>query len=231
MQSDSQSNGSPDDVLPTSGPVTSNQKDTGRTSDYIRENYPPTAPPTQTENYPSLREVTVQQHGTPLISDDYAASQNYPSQNHPQEIHYQQQSGATYERNGGFQETGLEKTPVNGFNYQVADPQREGAKDYSRYQEKLEDNYNLASTEDPRVRVPGEEHRYSPVYEVNVAQIQPNYNVAGGQNLFRNDGKPENEGAIEADPNATPIFVPLPQSKQEEYELQIPSTEQPLIEV
>ncbi|XP_020291490.1 uncharacterized protein LOC109858538 [Pseudomyrmex gracilis] len=235
IQSDSQSNaGSPPDVSPTSEPAAaSNQKETG-VSDYTRENYPPTAP-TQTENYPLLREVTVQ-HGTPLISDDYAGSQNYPSQNRPQEAHYQQQQqsgAATYEQNGSFQETGLEKTPVNGFNYQVAsspmDPQREGAKDYSRYQEKLEDAYNLASTEDPRLRA-DEEHRYSPIYEVNVAQTQPNYN-AGGENLFRNDGKLENEGAIDADPNATPIFVPLQQSKQEEYELQIPSTEQPLIEI
>lgn len=197
-------------------------------NDYTRENYPSTTP-TQTENYQPLREI---QHAAPLMSEDYSKSQNYP-QNHPQDVRYHQD--ATYDQNNAFEQPKLEQAPVNGFNYQVANenspdqtniPQRH--KEYSRYQENA--NYNLAITENPRVR-PGEEHRYSPIYEVNVAQTQPDYNI-GGQNSFRNidDGKIE-DGAIEADPNASPIFVPLQQSKQEDYELQIPSTEASIIEV
>lgn len=184
--------------------------------------------PTQTENYLPLREVTVQ-HGTALVSDDYSRSQNYP-QNQPQEVRY----------HTGFEQ--LEKTPVNGFNYQVGNaespdqaiPQR--PKEYPRYQVKLEDaNYNLASTEDPQIR-PGEEQRYSPVYEVNVAQPQPQDYSADGQNLIRDqillseDGKIES-AAVKVDPNAPPIFVPLQQNKQEDYELNIPSTQTPLTEV
>lgn len=166
------------------------------------------------------------------MSDDYSKSQNYP-QNRPQDARYHQE--ATYDQNGAFEQPRLEQAPVNGFNYQVTNenspdqtniPQRH--KEYSRYQENA--NYNHAITEDPRVR-PGEEHRYSPIYEVNVAQTQPDYNI-GGQNSFRNidDGKIE-DGAIEVDPNASPIFIPLQQNKQEDYELQIPSTEASIIEV
>lgn len=225
-QSDAQSNASPDAYSPPSGPASSlHQKETPSSgmSNYP-ENYPTTS--VQTESYP-LREV---QHSTPLVSDDYSRTQNYP-QNHPQEARYQSQD-ATYDQNGDFQPSGLEKTPVNGFNYQAVSenspdqtiPQR--SKEYPRYQE--DGNYNLATTADPRV-TPGEEHRYSPIYEV--AQTQPNYNV-GGQNSFRNvdDGKIES-AAIETDPNASPIFVPLQQSKQQDYELQIPSTGPSLIEV
>lgn len=229
-QSDSQSNASPNGYSPSSPASDLHQKDSplsGMSS--YPENYPTT--PTPTENYPmSLREVTVQ-HNEPLMSDDYSRSQNYP-QNHPQEARYQQD--ATYDQNGDFRPTGLEKTPVNGFNYQVANenspdqtiPQR--SKEYPHYQEDA--SYNLATTGDPRV-TPGEEHQYSPIYEVNVAQSQPDYNT-GGQNSFRNvdDGKIES-AAIETDPNASPIFVPLQESKQQDYELQIPSTEPPLIEV
>ncbi|XP_050452241.1 uncharacterized protein LOC126851943 [Cataglyphis hispanica] len=227
-QSDSQSNASPDAYSPTSG-STSNlyQKETSSSgiSDYTRENYPSTTP-TQTENYPLLHEI---QHGSPLMSDDYTKSQNYP-QNRPQDARYHQE--ATYDQNGAFEQPRLEQAPVNGFNYQVANenspdqniPQRH--KEYSRYQENA--NYNHAITEDPRA---GEEHRYSSIYEVNVAQAQPDYNI-GGQNSFRNidDGKIE-DGAIEADPNASPIFIPLQQNKQEDYELQIPSTEASNIEI
>lgn len=230
-QSDAQSNSSPEYSSP-SGPASGlHQKETPLSgmSNYP-ENYPTT--PMQTENYPpSLREVAVQ-HSTPLISDDYSRTQNYP-QNHPQEAHYQQD--ATYDdQNSGFLQSGLEKTPVNGFNYQVENENSpdqtilQRPREYPRYQEDA--NYNLATTVDPRV-TPSEEHRYSPIYEVNVAQTQPNYNL-GGQNSFRNvdDGKIES-AALESDPNASSIFVPLQQNKQQDYELQIPSTEQPLIEV
>lgn len=231
-QSDSQSNASPNVYSPSGSASDLHQKDSplSEMSSYP-ENYPTT--PMQTENYPtSLREVTIQ-HNAPLVSDDYSRSQNYP-QNRPQEARYQQDG--TYDQNSGFRQSGLEKTPVNGFNYQVTNenspdqtvPQR--PKEYPRYQEDA--SYNLATTEDPRI-TPGEEHRYSPIYEgeVNVAQTQPDYNT-GGQNSFRNvdDGKIES-AAIETDPNASPIFVPLQQSKQQDYELQIPSTEPPLIEV
>lgn len=180
----------------------------------------------QTENYPpSLRKVMVQ-HSTPLVSDDYSRTQNYP-QNYPQEARYQQD--ATYDQHSGFQQSGLEKTPVNGFNYQVENenssdqtiPQK--SKEYLRYQEDA--NYNLASTADPRV-TPGVEHQFSPIYE---AQTQPNYNV--GQNSFRNvDGKIES-AALETDSNTSPIFVPLQQSEQQDYELTVLSTEPSLIEV
>jgi len=176
------------------------------------ENYP--TAPMQTENYPPLREV---QHSTPLVSDDYSRSQNYP-QNGPQETRYQQQD-AVYDQNDNFQPSGLEKTPVNGFNYQIANENSDQMisqrpKEYPRYQE--ETNYNLATTVDPQI-TSSEEHRYSPIYEM---QTQPDYNA----------GKLES-AAIETDPNASPIFVPLQQSKQEDYELQIPSTETSFMEV
>lgn len=230
-QNDAQSNASPDAYSPPSGPASGlHQKETPLSGmNNYPENYPTT--PMQTENYPpSLREVTVQ-YSTPLASDSYSGSQNYP-QNRPQETRYQHQD-ATYDQNGDFQPSGLEKAPINGFNYQVANensgpdqtiPQR--SKEYPHYQE--DTNYNLATTVDPRV-TPGEEHRYSPIYEVNVPQTQSDYNV-GGQNSFRNvDGKIESV-TIETDPNASPIFVPLQQNKQQDYELQIP-TEPSLIEV
>lgn len=188
-------------------------------SDFTRENYPPTTP-TQTENYPPLREVTIQ-HGAALMSNDYSRSQNYP-QNRPQETNYPE--GAMYEQNSNFEASGLERTPVNGFNYQAESspdqtaPQR--PKEYPRYQEKLENaDYNLATTVDPRIR-PSEEHQYSPIYDANTAQTQPDYST----------GK-IGSAAVETDSNAPPIFVPLQQSKQEDYELQIPSTETPLVEV
>nr|XP_012230096.1 PREDICTED: uncharacterized protein LOC105676629 [Linepithema humile] len=223
-QSDSQGNVSPDAYSPANGPASNlQQKETPSpgVSDYTRENYSPTTA-TQTENYPPLREFTVQ-HGVPLVSGDYSRSQNYP-QNQPQEANYRQ--SATYDQNGGFEQAALEMTPVNGFNYQIASVNSPDhtSPERPRYQSKLEDaNYNLASTEDPRIR---EEHRYSPIYEVSVAQTQPDYNS------FRNvdDGKIEN-GATETDPGASPIFVPLQQSKHEEYELRIPSTERPLVEI
>ena len=197
----------------------------------VSENYPAVTP-TQTENYPPLRDFNIHQHGAPLMSDDYSRSQNYP-QNRPQDVRYHQDAAAAYDQNGSFEQQRLEQAPVNGFNYQIANENSQDIpqtpKEYSRYQEDA--NYNLASTEEPRVR-PGEEHRYSPIYEVNVAQTQPDYNI-GGQNSFRNvdDGKIEN-GAIEVDPNASPIFIPLQQNnKQEDYEIQIPSTWISLIDV
>lgn len=216
MQSDSQVNAySPANVASQQKEIPSHEA----VSDFTRETYPPTTP-TSTENYPPLPEVTAQ-HGA--VADDYSSSQNY----RPHETRY----------HGDFEQ--LEKTPVNGFNYQVGNeesptiPQR--PKDYSRYQVKLEDaNYNLASTEEPQIR-PGEEQQYSPIYEVNVAQQPQEYN-ADGQNLIRDQISPAEIGKIEsaatqADPNAPPIFIPLQQSKQEDYEVNIPSTQAPLIEV
>jgi len=216
-QSNSQSNVSPDAYSPTSGAAPNvHQKDTSSPdmSDFTRENYPPTTP-TQTENYSPLREVTVQ-HGAAVTSSDYSRSQNYP-QNRPQEARYPED--ATYDQNSNLEQTGLERTPVNGFNYHAINsedqtlPQR--SKDYPRYQENA--NYDLATTAEPRIR-PGEEHQYSPIYEANLAQTEPDYRT----------GKIERV-TVEADPNA--VFVPLQQSKQEDYELQIPSTETPIVEV
>ncbi|KYN36256.1 hypothetical protein ALC56_09216 [Trachymyrmex septentrionalis] len=213
-QRDSQSNVSPDTYSPPSGPASGfQQKETPLSGmNNYPENYP--TAPMQTENYPPLHEV---QHSTPLVSDDYSRSQNYP-QNSPQETRYQQQD-AVYDQSDNFQPSGLEKTPVNGFNYQIANENSDQTisqrpKEYPRYQE--ETNYNLATTVDPQI-TPGEEHRYSPIYEM---PTQPDYNV----------GKLEST-AIETDPNASPIFVPLQQSKQEDYELQIPSTETSFMEI
>ncbi|KYM95767.1 hypothetical protein ALC62_13585 [Cyphomyrmex costatus] len=214
-QRDLQSNVSPDMYSPPSESTSSfQQKETPLSGMNYPENYP--TAPMQTENYPPLREVMVQ-HSTPLISDDYSRSQNYP-QNHPQEARYQHQD-AIYDQNNNFQSLGLEKAPVNGFNYQIANENSDQTvaqrpKEYPRYQE--ETNYNLATTVDPQI-TPGEEHRYSPIYET---QTQPDYNA----------GKLEST-AIETDPNASPIFVPLQQSKQEDYELQIPSTESSFMEI
>lgn len=221
MQSDSQNNASPDTYSQTRGSASNlHQKETSSSevSDYTRENYSSTTP-TQTENYP-LREI---QHSIPLMSDDYSRSQNYPQS---------RLQDATYDQNGAFEQSRLEQAPVNGFNYQVANenppdqtniPQRH--KEYSRYQENA--NYNLAITEDsPRVR-PGEGHRYSPIYEVNVAQTQLDYNIGGQSSLHNID-----DSKIEVGPNASPIFIPLQQSnKQEDYELQTPSKEASNIEV
>ncbi|XP_014486430.1 PREDICTED: uncharacterized protein LOC106750537 [Dinoponera quadriceps] len=230
-QSDSQVNVSPDAYSLTNGPTSNLQhkeiSSHGTVSDFTHETYLSTTP-TQTENYPPLRQVTAQ-HSAALVSDDYSRSQNYP-QPRPQEAPF----------HGGFEQ--LEKTPVNGFNYQVGNeespdqaiPQR--PKEYPRYQVKLEDaNYNPANTEDPQIR-PGEEQQYSPVYEVNVAQPQPQDYNPDGQNLIRDqilqseDGKIEST-AVKADPNVPPIFVPLQHNKQEDYELRIPSTQTPLIEI
>ncbi|XP_018301316.1 mucin-5AC isoform X1 [Mycetomoellerius zeteki] len=214
-QRDSQSNVSPDTYSPPSGPASSfQQKETPLSgmSNYP-ENY--STAPMQTDNYPPLREV---QHSTPLVSDDYSRSQNY-QQNSPQEAMRYQQQDAVYDQNDNFQPSGLENAPVNGFNYQIANENSDQTisqrpKEYSRYQE--ETNYNLATTMDPQI-MPGEEHRYSPIYET---QTPPDYNA----------GKLES-AAIETDPNASPIFIPLQQSKQEDYELQIPSTETSFMEI
>ncbi|EFN80630.1 hypothetical protein EAI_05549 [Harpegnathos saltator] len=228
-QSEPQINASPDAYSPMNIPASNlHQKEIsshGAVGDFIRESYLPTTP-TQTENY-LLREVIVQ-HDADLVSDDYSRNQNYP-QNRPQEAHY----------HGAFEQ--LEKTPVNGFNYQIGNdkspdqaiPQR--PKEYSRYQVKLEDaNYNLPNTEGSQIR-PDEEQRYSPIYEVNVAQSQPQDYSTDGQNLIREQISPSEDGKIEntavkIDPNDPPIFVPLQQSKQEDYELHIPPTQAPLIE-
>ncbi|XP_011699950.1 PREDICTED: mucin-12-like [Wasmannia auropunctata] len=215
--SESQSDASPATYSAPSGPASDFHRKETPVSNYP-DNYPTT--PMQTENYPpSLRDVTVQ-HSTPLASNDYSRDQNYP-QNRPQEVRYQHQD-AIYDQSDGFQQSALEKAPVNGFNYQVVNENSpdqtisQRPKEYPRYQEEV--NYNLPTTVDPRV-TPGEEHRYSPIYDGNVAQTQADYNA----------GKIEST-AIETDPNASPVFVPLQQNKQEDYELPIPSTE-PLIEI
>ncbi|KAL0120565.1 hypothetical protein PUN28_008338 [Cardiocondyla obscurior] len=216
-QGDVQSNASPDAYSSPSGSASGlDQKETPSGM----SNYPPTS--AQTENYPpSTRDI---QHSVPLVSDDYSRSQNYP-----QNARYQHQD-ATYETSG-FQPSGLEKTPVNGFNYQVVNenspdqPISHKHKEHPRYQENA--NYNLATTVVPRV-TSGEEHRYSPIYEV--AQTQSDYNI-GGQNSFRNDDSKIESTAIETDPNASPIFVPLQQNRQQDYELPISSTESSLLEI
>lgn len=185
------------------------------------------------ENYPLLRQVTIQ-HGIPLMSDDYSRSQNYPQTRQQQEVRYHQ----AYNPNNNFEpQPDLEKNPVNGFNYQVDNEESLGqtipprSKEYPHYQTKLEDtNYNLPTTEISRVSTV-EEHRYSSLYEDNAAQTQPDYTI-GGQNLFNTEkyGKIESS-TIDTEPNTPPIFIPLPHSKQEDYELQTPAAETPLNDV
>ncbi|XP_076623026.1 uncharacterized protein LOC143342731 [Colletes latitarsis] len=202
----------------------------GSLNDFSPENYPSSTVVSTTENYPtSLRDATVN-HGSPLVSDDYSRHQNYP-QSLPEQSNYR----------GGYdqatlQQTGLEKTPVNGFNYQAqsGDPLDQGIlqrpKDYQLDGKAENSDYELATTADPRSRIP-DEQRYSSIYEVNVPQGQPEYSLTGQDNLHRLESEKIQSAVIHNDPNEQPIFVPLPENKQEDYELPISSTELTLSDI
>ncbi|CAK9797621.1 hypothetical protein ANTQUA_LOCUS1262 [Anthophora quadrimaculata] len=217
--------------LQPSGPESSNLRQLDSSSslnDYSPENYPSTTVST-TENYPSLRDVTVNQ-GSTLISDDYSRSQIYP-QNYQEDPRYQ----SSYDQST-LEQTGLEKSPVNGFNYQAQNGELldqeilQRPKDYQLDGKAENSDFELATTADPRLRTQ-EDQRYSSIYEVNVPQTQPEYSLTGQDNLHRLESEKIQTGVAEGDPNEQPIFIPLPENKQEDYELPVSSTEAPLVEV
>ncbi|KAG7189853.1 hypothetical protein KM043_017505 [Ampulex compressa] len=171
-------------------------------NEYPQENYPPTTLGT-TENYPAISPTHV------ALAEDYSGNQNYP-QNRAQEARYQASFDPAYEQ------VGLEKTPVNGFNYRA---QSGEPKEY-----KLEE-FDATTTMDPRSRAT-EEHGYSPLYEVNVPGNQPEYQLETQENY----PVLESRKVVGNEPIERPIFLPLPQAKEEDYEVQISSTNPPLTE-
>ncbi|XP_076649217.1 uncharacterized protein LOC143356988 [Halictus rubicundus] len=196
---------------------------TSSLSDFSPENYPPTTAST-TENYPTVN------HASSLLSEDYARTQNYP-----QTVPDQYRTG--YEQT--VEHTGLEKTPVNGFNYQAqnGDPLDQGIlqrpKDYQLDGKAENSDFELATTPDPRFKTT-EEQRYSPIYDANVPQTQPEYSLTGQDNLREID-RLESEkiqtSVLGTDQSQQPIFIPLPENKQEDYALPVSSTELPLTEI
>ncbi|KOC63161.1 hypothetical protein WH47_02670, partial [Habropoda laboriosa] len=217
--------------LQPSGPESSSLRQLDSSSslnDYSPENYPSTTVST-TENYPPLRDVTVNQ-GSTLISDDYSRSQTYP-QNLPEDPRYR----SNYDQ-AALEEAGLEKSPVNGFNYQAQNGELldqeilQRSKDYQLDGKAENSDYELATTADPRLRTQ-EDQRYSSIYEVNVPQTQPEYSLTGQDTLHRSESEKIQTGVAEGDPNEQPIFIPLPENKQEDYELPVSSTEAPLSEI
>ncbi|XP_043520946.1 uncharacterized protein LOC122534404 isoform X1 [Frieseomelitta varia] len=196
-------------------------------NDHAPENYPPTTV-SATENYPSFHDVTVN-HATALISDDYSRSQNYP-QNVQDPRYRPGYDESTLER------TDIEKNPVNGFNYQAQSGESldqevvQRPKSYQLDGKAENSDFELATTVDPRLRTP-EEQRYSQIYEVNVPQNQPEYSLTGQDNLHRVESDKIQAGVDEDNPNERPIFIPLPENKQEDYELPVSPTEIPLSDI
>lgn len=162
-------------------------------------------------------------HGSALISEDYSRSQSYPQP-------IQEDYRSTVEQ------VGIEKSPVNGFNYQAqsGEPldQRllERTKDY-QLDGKVENGYEVSTTVDPTRLRTSEEQRYSSVYNANVPQTQPEYSLTGQDNLHHAENEKIQTGVIDSNPNEQPIFIPLPENKQEDYELSLSSTELPLLDV
>ena len=193
-------------------------------NDYSPENYPSTTI-TTTQNYPSL----AVNHGSPLVSDDYTRNQNYP-QNLPDPSLYRD----GYDQ-ATLEQTGLEKTPVNGFNYQAqsGEPLEQGIlqrpKDYHLDGKAENSDFDLATTPDPRLRTQDEE-RYPSIYDVNM-QTQPEYSLTGHDNLHHLESEKIQSSVVGGDLNEQTIFVPLPENKQEDYELPVSSTEVPLADV
>lgn len=197
-------------------------------NDHAPENYPPATVST-TENYPSFHDVTVN-HAAPLIADDYSRSQNYPLNVQDGPRYRPGYDESTLER------TDLEKNPVNGFNYQAQSGESLDQETVQRpksheFDGKAENSdFELATTVEPRLRTP-EEQRYSQIYEVNVPQNQPEYSLTGQDNLHRVESDKIQTGVDEDNPNERPIFIPLPENKQEDYELPVSPTEIPLSDV
>ncbi|XP_076679043.1 uncharacterized protein LOC143374640 isoform X2 [Andrena cerasifolii] len=212
-------------LQPTAPETSHRQLDSSSTlNDYSPENYPSTTI-TTTQNYPSL----AVNHGSPLVSDDYSRNQNYP-QNLPDQSLYR----------GGYdqatlEQTGLEKTPVNGFNYQAqsGEPLEQGIlqrpKDYHIDGKAENSDFDLATTPDPRLRTQDEE-RYSSIYDVNM-QTQPEYSLTGQDNLHHLESEKIQSSVVSGDLNEQTIFVPLSENKQEDYQLPVSSTEVPLADI
>ena len=169
-------------------------------------------------------------HATALISDDYSRSQNYPQNVQDGPRYRPSYDESTLER------TDLEKNPVNGFNYQAQSGESldqevvQRPKNYQLDGKAENSDFELATTVDPRLRTP-EEQRYSQVYEVNVPQNQPEYSLTGQDNLHRVESDKIEAGVDDGNPNERPIFIPLPENKQEDYELPVSPTEIPLSDV
>ncbi|XP_017753139.1 PREDICTED: serine-rich adhesin for platelets-like [Eufriesea mexicana] len=211
--------------LPATGSDTSGSRQLDSSSnlnDYAPENYPSTTVST-TENYPPLHDVTVN-HGSAMVSEDYSRSQNYP-QNIQEEPHYR----PNYDQST-LEQTGLEHSPVNGFNYQAQNEESldqgiiQRPKNYQLDGKVENSDFELATTVDPRFRA-SEDERYSPIYEVNVPQPQSEYTLTGQDNLHRVESEKIQSAVADANPNEDPIFIPLPENKQEDYELPVSSTE------
>lgn len=191
-------------------------------NDYTPENYPSTTVST-TENYPSFHDVTVN-HGSALISEDYSRSQSYPQT-------IQEDYRSTVEQ------VGIEKSPVNGFNYQAQSEEPldqrllDRTKDYQLDGKVENGDYEVSTTVDPTRLRTSEEQRYSSVYDANVPQTQPEYSLTGQDNLHHAENEKIQTGVIDSNPNEQPIFIPLPENKQEDYELSLSSTELPLLDV
>lgn len=165
-------------------------------------------------------------HGSALISEDYSRSQSYPQT-------IQEDYRSTVEQ----QVVGIEKNPVNGFNYQAqsGEPldQRlvQRMKDYQLDGKVENGDYEVSTTVDPIKLRATEEQRYPSVYEVNVPQTQPEYSLTGQDNLHHVENEKIQTGVVDSDPNEQPIFIPLPENKQEDYELSLSSTQLPLLDV
>lgn len=169
-------------------------------------------------------------HGSTLIPDDYSKNQNYP-QNVQEDAQYR----PNYDQSA-LEQAGLERTPVNGFNYQLENGESldqgiiQRPKDYQLDGKAESNDFELPTTVDPMLRTP-EEQRYSSIYEVNVPQTQPEYSLTGQDNLHRMESERIQTEVANGSPNEQPIFIPLPENKQEDYELPVSSTEAPLSEV
>ncbi|XP_026672341.1 uncharacterized protein LOC108628426 isoform X1 [Ceratina calcarata] len=211
----SQVDNSPGFVQPSS-PESSSLRQPEHLSSYAPENYPSTTVST-TESYPTLRDVTVN-HGTALVSEDYSRSQNYP-----QTV---QEYRPTYHDQSTVEQVGLDKSPVNGFNYQAQsgelDQGLQRPKDYQLDGKVENGEFELPTTIDPKFRTT-EDQRYSTMYDANAPQLQPEYTLTGQDNLHRMESQKIQSGAEQ------PIFIPLPE-KQEEFELPA-TTETPLSDI
>ncbi|KZC04884.1 hypothetical protein WN55_09683, partial [Dufourea novaeangliae] len=228
--SDSGSPSSDNGYLQSTGPDTSiRQLDmSSNLNDFSPENYPSTTIST-TENYPPLRDSTVSGHGSSLVAEDYTRSQNYPQT-------LSDQYRDSYDR--PVEHTGLERTPVNGFNYQAQNDEihdqaiLQRPKDYQLDGKAENSDLELATTPDPRYKIT-DEQRYPSIYDVTVPQTQPEYSLTGQDNLHRLESEKIQQSVLGGgDPNEQqPIFVPLPENKQEDYVLPVSSTEPPPIEI
>ncbi|XP_015175277.1 PREDICTED: mucin-3A [Polistes dominula] len=199
---------------------------------FSQENYSSTSI-SSTENYPPPRETTTN-YNTPVASEDYSKSQNYP-QNYPQEANYPIAYGSQL---NDLDQSVLEKAPVNGFNYQAQNsetrnqPTVQKSKDYTAYYAEKLDNTDFGisgTSENPGNKIDKTTQQYSPIYDVAPVQSHSNYPLTGDNGNFGQvEDRKVDESSVVADPNEEPIFIPLPPEKQQVYDLLTPSTEEPL---